>query len=300
MRNEGSTHVPSRRHGLLAWLRHKQWWYFEGLDPTQGLYFVFLALEGRPASYVSLKVIDFKNHRRWTADHFGGVRALPGERVHVTAAGAWGHLRFSGQAEHEWEIDVRTPAIAARCVQTPLAAVHQNRLLTRTLDYTITQFVMNTTSGTLWVDGREYAFQGYGYHEHNWGVQPRHSTAHWLHFWMPQTAGVVLNCYYDAGVPHHYTYLWREGNAAYLFSPAQFHFDPEALESPWHIKSPDLDLQVTPLYSHRTRMDLPPVLPYISIDYYELLLQVRGAALVQGTRIEIDGFGKYDHNFNRW
>ena len=300
MRNEGSVHIRSRRHGLLAWLRQKQWWYFEGLDPTQGLYFVFLALEGRPASYVSLKVIDYKNNRRWTADHVGGFRALPGERVDVTAEGAWGYLRFRGQAEHQWEIDVEAPGVTAHCAQRPLAAAHHNRLLTRTIDYSITQFVMSTTSGTLRLDAQEYQFQGYGYHEHNWGVQPRHSTAHWLHFWMPHLAGVVLNCYYDAGVPHHYTYLWREGSASYLFSPAQFHFDPAALETSWHIKSPDLDLQLQPLYAHRTRLQLPKLLPYVRIDYYELLLKVQGIALIEGARVEIDGIGKYDHNFNRW
>jgi hypothetical protein len=34
MRNEGSVHILSRRHGLLAFLRQKQWWSFEGLDPA--------------------------------------------------------------------------------------------------------------------------------------------------------------------------------------------------------------------------------------------------------------------------
>ena len=110
----------------------------------------------------------------------------------------------------------------------------------------------------------------------------------------------MLNCFYDAGVPHHYTYLWREGQAAYLFSPAQFDFDPGALDAPWHVGSPDLDLQVMPLYAHRTRIQYPRLLPYVSIDYYELLAHFRGEALVQGKRIEIDGIGKYDHNFNWW
>jgi hypothetical protein len=195
---------------------------------------------------------------------------------------------------------VQTTGVTAQCTQKPLTPAHRNRLLTRRIDYTITQFVMTATSGNLRLDGREYPFQGYGYHEHNWGVQPRHSTAHWLHFWMPQTAGVVLNCFYDAGVPHHYTYMWREGNAAYLFSPAQFDFDPGATDAPWQIKSPDLDLQIVPLYTHRTRLQYPPLLPYVSIDYYEQLVQVRGLAVVQGSRVEIDAIGKYDHNFNRW
>ena len=33
MRNEGYVQIDSRRVGFLAFLRHKQWWYFEGLDP---------------------------------------------------------------------------------------------------------------------------------------------------------------------------------------------------------------------------------------------------------------------------
>ncbi len=58
MQSEGSVHIDTRRHGRLAFLRHKQWWYFEGLDPERQLYFVLLALEGLPSSYVSLKAID--------------------------------------------------------------------------------------------------------------------------------------------------------------------------------------------------------------------------------------------------
>jgi len=300
MRHEGSIHIQSRRHGLLAFLRQKQWWYFEGLDPAQGLYFVFLALEGLPASYLSLKVIDYRNNRRWAQDHIGGFRAALGDQVDVTAEGQWGHVRFLGRAEESWAIDVQTPSVTVRCTQKPQAPVHHNRLLTRTLDYTIMQFVMNATSGTLRLDDKDYDFQGYGYCEHNWGVQPRHSTANWLHFWMPDLAGIVLNCIYDAGVPHHYTYLWRGGQESYLFSPAQFHFDPGALDATWRCRSPDLELQVQPLYTHHTRMQLPPVLPYINIDYYEQLLQVQGWLSVEGTRIQVDGVGKYDHNFNFW
>ena len=47
-------------------------------------------------------------------------------------------------------------------------------------------------------------------------------------------------------------------------------------------------------------MRLPPILSYIAIDYYEQLVQVKGTVLVEGTRVEIDGIGKYDHNFNLW
>jgi hypothetical protein len=99
MHDAGSIRIPSRRHGLFAFLRQKQWWSFEGLDPAQGLYFVFLALEGLPASYVSLKIIDYKNNRRWAEDHIGGFRAAPGDQVDVNAEGQWGHVRFQGRAE---------------------------------------------------------------------------------------------------------------------------------------------------------------------------------------------------------
>lgn len=109
---------------------------------------------------------------------------------------------------------------------------------------------------------------------------------------------MVLNCSYNASVPHHYTSLWRQGQTSYLFSPAQFSFAPDALESPWQCQSPDLNLRVMPLYMHHTGMRLPPLLSYIAIDYYEQLVQVNGTATVEGTRIEIDSIGKYDHNFN--
>ncbi len=46
MEAEGSIRLDSRRYGKLAFLRQKQWWSFEGLDPERQIYFVLLALEG--------------------------------------------------------------------------------------------------------------------------------------------------------------------------------------------------------------------------------------------------------------
>ncbi len=300
MHNEGSVSIDTTRFGLLGRLRRKQWWYFEGLDPQRRLYFVFLALQAFPSDYVSLKVIDYAGNRRWTEDHLGSFKTAPGDQVDVSAEGKWGRLRFCGQAETGWQVDVETPHVIAHCTQTSQAPVHRNWLLTQHIDYTITQFIMNRTTGVVGLDSAPAPFTGYGYCEHNWGVQPRHSTAHWLHFWTPDTAGVVLSCYYDAGVPHHYTYLWHAGGEHYLYSPAQFSFDPSRPEQPWQVRSPDLDLRTRPIAGHHSRMQSPPLLPYISVDYYEQLLEVQGAAWVHGKEIPIDGTGKLDHNWNRW
>lgn len=300
MKDEGYINFDSRRYGLLAGLKRKQWWYYEGLDPERKLYFVFLALEAFPSSYVSLKLIDYRNNRRWTEDHLGSFQAAPGEAVNVTASGKWGHLKFSGRAEQGWEIDVQTPHVMARCRQTPQAPAHRNWLLTQHIDYTIQQFVMNRTEGVVALDGQEAQFSGFGYHEHNWGVQPRHSTAHWLHFWTPESAGVVLSCHYDAGVPHHYTYLWHAGEAHYLHSPANFSFDPACPDASYRVDSSDLALTIRPITAHHTRLQIPPVLAYVNVDYYEQLLEVEGTAVVKGQPVKITGIGKLDHNWNRW
>ena len=300
MHNEGYVKVDTRRFGPLAFLRRKQWWYFEGLDPKQGLYFVFLALQAFPTDYVSLKVIDYQKDRRWTQDYLGSFQTAPGKVIDVLANGKWGRMRFQGCAEEGWQIEVESPQLRARCRQIPRAPQHKDWLLTQHIDYTITQFVMNEVSGQIEFQGQEVPFAGYGYHEHNWGVQPRHSTAHWLHFWCPQTAGVVLNCYYDHGVPHHYTYLWHADREYDLHSPARFTFDPEAPQAPWRVLSPDLELSIRPLAAHHSRMKIPPVLAYIDIDYYEQLLEVKGSASLGGQRIPIEGVGKLDHNWNRW
>ncbi len=300
MRDEGCITINNRRFGLWARLRRKQWWSFEGLDPQQKLYFVFLALQAFPSDYVSLKVIDYQNNRRWTEEHLGHFQAAPGDAVKVLAEGKWGQFSFRGCAEEGWDIEVQTPHVTARCHQTPLAPVHRNWLLTQHLDYTIQQFIMNRTEGTLQFEGQSYPIVGYGYCEHNWGVQPRHSTAHWLHFWCPETAGVVLNCYYDAGVPHHYTYLWQQGQGQYLYSPAHFSFDPTRPDLPSQVRSPDLDLRLQPLVTHHSRMQIPPKAAYIDIDYFEQLLEVQGTAWVHGQAVPISGLGKLDHNWNRW
>jgi hypothetical protein len=300
MKDEGFVAVDSRRYGLLAGLRKKQWWSFEGFDPEQRLYYVFLALQAFPTSYISLKLIDYHNNRRWTEDHLGSFQAEPGDAVHVKAEGKWGHLHFNGCAEQNWEIDILTPHVSAHCVQIPQAPAHRNWLQTQHLDYTIQQFVSNQVQGTIAINSREVPLNGYGYHEHNWGVQPRHSSAHWLHFWGPQMAGVVLNCYYDAGVPHHYTYLWQAGGSHTLYSPAHFSFDPGSPDAPHRVESPDLNLVLRPLAVHHTRMQMPPILAYINVDYYEQLLEVQGQAWLEGQPVDIQGFGKLDYNWNRW
>src|SRR5512136_2417842 len=115
MRDEGFVAIDSRRFELLATLRRKQWWSFEGLDPQQKLYFVFLALQTFPSDYVSLKVIDYQNNRRWTEDHLGKFRAAPGDAVDVAAEGKWGHVRFRGCVEQGWQMDVQTPHVTAQC-----------------------------------------------------------------------------------------------------------------------------------------------------------------------------------------
>ncbi len=297
---EGSVRIDSRRHGRLAFLRQKQWWSFEGLDPERKLYFVLLALEGLPTSYVSLKVIDYGRNLRWEEDHLGAFHAAPGNAVDVAAEGKWGRLRFQGQVESGWRIEVQTLQVQIQCQQTSVAPVHMNRLLTRHIDYHIMQFPLDTVQGKVQLNGQEVLFSGYGYHEHNWGVQPRHSRASWLHFWAPDMAGIVLDCHYDAGVPHHYTYLWHQGEWRYLFSPAQFFFTSDKIDRAWQVKSPDLDLTISPLYSHHTQMRLPPVLSYININYYEVLVNVEGYIALEGRKVDISGIGKFDHNFNLW
>ena len=300
MRNEGYIAVNSRRFGTFAFLRNKQWWYFEGLDPLQKLYFVFLALQAFPSDYVSMKIIDYQNDRRWSEDHLGKFHAAAGDALDVSAEGRWGHLHFSGCAEDGWQIEVETPQVRAKCSQKPQSPVHRDHLLTQHIDYYIQQFVSTRTEGLLSLEGQERPFAGYGYTEHNWGIQPRHSTAYWLHFWGENLAGVVLNCFYDSGVPHHYTYLWRPGEENILYSPAHFSYDPDFQNMPWKVRSPDLELNIRPLLVHHSRMRIPPLLTYIDIDYQEQLLEVEGSAWVHGERFPISGMGKLDFNWNRW
>ena len=300
MRDEGYVAIDSRRFGWLAALRRKQWWSFEGLDPERRLYYVFLALQAFPSDYVSLTVIDLQNARRWAEDHLGSFRTAPGDAVEVRAAGKWGKLGFSGSAETGWSLEAATAGIRATVTHRAESHVHRNRLLTRHIDYSLQQFVQGKTEGRLAFDGREHAFSGYGYHEHAWGVQPRHSTAHWLHFWGPDAAGVVMSCHYDRGVPHHTTVLWHAGEVHALASPALFTFDPGRPNSAWKVRSLDLELEIRPIHLHRSRIRIPPVVPYVDIDYTEQLFEMSGAAWVHGERVALAGLGKFDHNWNKW
>ncbi len=47
-------------------------------------------------------------------------------------------------------------------------------------------------------------------------------------------------------------------------------------------------------------MKMPPVLSYINVDYYEVLLTVEGTISTRDKQLDIHGIGKFDHNFNFW
>lgn len=301
MKDEGYKSINIRRHGFSAFRRYKQWWYFEGLDTNQNIYYVFLALKGFPKSYISIKVIDFKNGKRWTEDYLTNFQAKSGNKIDVSAKGKWGFMKFYGQAENYWSIQVKTRDIEAEFKQRPLVPIHTNRLYTKYINYFITQFINNEMSGTLIINHlkkvQTYDIKGYGYCEHNWGVQPGHSTTHWLHFWSPTIIGIVMDCRYDAGIAHNYNYFWYKDKGFYLPSPSNFHYDPDKPMDDFLIQSPNLELKVIPIYSHFTRKKFWPIL---NIDYQELLLYIKGWIYHRGEEIKIDGIGKLDHNFNKW
>ena len=240
MLKEGYPKINSRRFGMMAFLRKKQWWSFEGLDQKSKLYFLVLALKSPYASYVSLKIIDFNTGKHISKDFFGRLSIAESESMTISSKVAGGDVKIrgypvvvEGKETEKWEILLDSPEVKLNIEQIPRAdRPHSNRLLTKRLDYHINQYIMNDCSGTMAVEFENQQvqnidFTGYGYCEHCWGVQPRQSTAHWLHFWSDSMAGVVMNCFYDEGVPHHYTYLWLPSlEEHYLFSPAQFYFDP--------------------------------------------------------------------------
>lgn len=298
MKDEGYIkNFNTRRHGRFASRRYKQWWYFEGLDPENSIYYVFLALKGFPKSYVSTKIIDYKNNNRWTEDYLTKFEAKPGNKVDVFAIGKWGSMKFNGKAEENWKIQVKTKEIEAEFIQKPLVPIHRNRLYTKNINYYITQFIHNEMSGVLTITDSQMKIKGHGYCEHNWGVQPGHSTTHWLHFWSPNIVGIVMDCRYDAGIAHNYNYFWYKNRGFYLPSPSNFHYDPEKPMEPFLIQSPDLELTAFPIYTHFTRKKIWPLL---DIDYQEILLNIKGWVYFRGEEIKIDGIGKIDHNFNKW
>ncbi len=108
-----------------------------------------MALKGFPKSYISIKVIDYQNGKRWSEDYLTNFQAKPGNNVDIFAKGKWGLMKFYGQAEDHWNIQVKTKDIAAEFIQRPLVPIHINRLYTKHINYFITQFINNEMSGTL-------------------------------------------------------------------------------------------------------------------------------------------------------
>jgi len=251
-----------------------------------------------PTSYVSIKVLDYHNNQRWAEDYFTSFHAKPGNQTDIYAKGKWGSLKFFGSAETQWDIHVETKEVKADIIQKPLVPIHRNRLYTKKINYFITQFIKNEMSGNLAINNSKMLnIKGFGYSEHNWGIQPSHSTTHWLHFWAQNIAGIVMDCRYDTGLAHNYNFFWFNDNGFYLPAPSNFHYDPENPMKPFMIESPDLKIKAVPITSHFTRKKIWPIL---NIDYQEILLYVKGWVYYRGNEISIDGIGKIDHNFNKW
>ncbi len=61
-----------------------------------------------------------------------------------------------------------------------------------------------------------------------------------------------------------------------------------------------LDLTVRPLYTHHARLRLPPILSYTGVDYCGRLVGVEGRILTPDGRVDVQGIGRLDHNFNLW
>ena len=113
MKKGNSRAVAWRRHGPTAFLRLKEWWSFEGLDPARRLYFVFLAMSSPISDYVSLTVLDYAGGRRTASEHITRVRmgADPGQLV--SAGGDWGDLVFRRDGDDAWVIDARDGSLRA-------------------------------------------------------------------------------------------------------------------------------------------------------------------------------------------
>jgi hypothetical protein len=300
MIDEGYIPIKWRGRGATAFLRRKQWWSFEGMDKDRGVYFVFLAMHSFPFGHVSLTAINLNDDRRVVVERLTGVDARPGDSVDVAAIGKWGKIHFFGCSEDKWIIEIESAALCAKVEQRQVSAMRRDRLLTEKIDYSILQSALNKMEGRVSFGEHDYDLSGYGYSEHAWGVQPRRSQANWMHFWSPEASGVVMDCLYDSALPHNYSYVWQGSENRNIHSPARFSFDAASPRASWKITSPDLHLDVSPIYAHRTIKKIPFVLPYIDIDYYELLVRVQGSVSIDGARIPINGIGKYDYNDNKW
>jgi hypothetical protein len=223
-----------------------------------------------------------------------------GDVMDVTAKGGWGSLHFGGSGNLGWKVTIDTKDLSAEISQKPQVPQHVNRLYTKYINYWITQFIRNEMQGSIKIkkgSQQEFKINGYGYCEHNWGVQPGHSTTNWLHFWAHNITGIVMDCRYDAGIPHAYNYFWYKDEGFYLSGPVHYTYHPDTANNQFSVKGPGIDLVCTPHYVHFTRKK---VLWLVNTDYQEVLVDIEGTVTKNGEKIPIKGIGKLDHNFNKW
>ncbi|MBN2155479.1 MAG: hypothetical protein JW776_05515 [Candidatus Lokiarchaeota archaeon] len=298
--SEGFRTVPWKKHGLGARRRQKQWWYFEGLDPNKKIYYIFNAMKMRPTDYISLTAVNYSSGERWAVDKMTPVKAKRGNLMDISAKGEWGSFHFKGSGNEGWTVKINTKDIYAEISQNPKIPQHINRLYTKHINYWVTQFIRNEMQGKIKIktDSKsEFIIDGYGYCEHNWGVQPGHSTTNWLHFWSENVTGIVMDCRYDAGIPHAYNYFWHNDAGFYLPGQVHYSYHPDTSNEPFTVKGPGIDLICVPHYVHFTRKKIWPI---VNIDYQEILVEVKGTISKDGQAIPVNGVGKLDHNFNKW
>jgi len=276
-------------------LRHrgkKEWWYTGVYDAECGCYLGFSLI--RTALIDSFHAVFFDPAARDVAEcSWKGYisRDNPPGQLCLVAQGKEFSLDYRGRGELGWICHLQAPGFACDLrirPQCPPFTKFDNMF---DHEYSLLHYFGNQVEGFVQAHGREYRFRNaLGYYDHCFGKVPARSRWHWIAVQNHEFAlaslmnyGATAQCYTQAfsrsGAPRSACDRWIR-----LDQDVSFEYKPdERWQTPWHITSPDMDLELHVLQRCMTRERIPPLFPFlISIDHEECFVKVRGKVRIDG------------------
>ncbi len=269
----------------------KEWWYTGIHDPDHKVYLGFSMIRTALVDAFHISFFDTVSGKLVERSWKGYISPVnPPDHLSLLVDSPRFHLDYHGRGEQEWQCHIAANDFSADLHIRPQLPVFTKFDNMFDHEYTLLHYFGNQVDGFIQAEGREYRLHGaQGYYDHCFGKVPARSRWHWIAVQSPEFAlaslmnyGATPQCYtqcYSRSGPHDVRERWIR-----LDQDTSFEYNPEKRWSePWHITSPDMDLELTVLQRCHTKERIPPLLPFlISIDHDECFVKVRGQVRLDG------------------
>ncbi len=298
--------VLASRWNVLGRWREKEWWYTGVHDPKSGCYFSWFFIRVNLVDAFAFSVFDPSLGRTL---HFS-------RKLYLRDCDGNGDLclehdskdlkiRYCGSAERGWSFRLEGAGfdvdLRGRATSAPFTKFDDEL----NDHYGLLHFFHNRVSGSVSTAERSYTLDGaLGYYDHCFGKVPRRTGWHWL---AVQNEEVALASLVNYG-PHaqRYTQAWFEQNEEdyrtrewiRLDQNVSFESPMRALDQPWRVTSPELDLEVVPQLHHTDVQQIPFA---VNVTHSEVFVKAHGRIRVDGRWFAVENLaGVMEQHAGTW